>query len=130
MSLSLLVSPQASMGSLSSSNTGLPALSDEWSTGFEVSRSSLTVPIIPLHDFIVFLNLLFDMRQLTLQVLTALLLLEESGILGRQKLEHHWSVCSNIVVELLLGGGVPSTPLYSILYMIKIIPTISVTAKH
>lgn len=41
----------------------------------------LTVAIVPLHDFIVFLNLLLDMRQFALQVLAALLLLQESGIL-------------------------------------------------
>lgn len=40
-----------------------------------------TVAVVPLHDFVVFLNLLLDMRQFTLQVLAALLLLQESGIL-------------------------------------------------
>lgn len=57
----------------------------------------LTVAIVPLHDFIVFLNLLLDMRQFALQVLAALLLLQESGILVWQRSERHWSVRSYAV---------------------------------
>lgn len=51
-----------------------------------------TVAVVPLHDFVVFLNLLLDMRQFTLQVLAALLLLQESGILVWQRSECHGSV--------------------------------------
>ena len=48
-----------------------------------VVRVSLAVSVVPLHDFIVLLDLLFDVRQFALQVLAALLLLQERRVLVR-----------------------------------------------
>lgn len=39
------------------------------------------IAVIPLHDFIVLLDILFNVGKFALQVLAALLLLEESGVL-------------------------------------------------
>lgn len=44
---------------------------------------SLTKTVVPLHDFVIFLDLLFDVRQFALEVLAALLLLKESWVLAR-----------------------------------------------
>lgn len=66
-------------------------------------RASLTKPIVPLHNFIVFLDLLLDMRQLALQVLAALLLFEESGVLVWQKSTHHYLLyCCKELLEIRL----------------------------
>lgn len=50
---------------------------------FFLSRVSLAVSVVPLHDFIVLLDLLLDVRQFALQVLAALLLLQERRVLVR-----------------------------------------------
>lgn len=41
----------------------------------------LIITVIPLHDFIILLDLLFNVGKFALQVLAALLLLEESWVL-------------------------------------------------
>lgn len=41
----------------------------------------LIITVVPLHDFIILLDLLFNMGKFALQVFTALLLLEESRVL-------------------------------------------------
>lgn len=41
----------------------------------------LIIAVIPLHDFIILLDLLFDVGKFALQVLAALLLLQESWVL-------------------------------------------------
>lgn len=41
----------------------------------------LIITVIPLHDFIILLDLLFNVGKFALQVLAALLLLEESRVL-------------------------------------------------
>lgn len=53
--------------------------------GRETPQRVLAVSVVPLHDFIVVLDLLFDVRQFALQVLAALLLLQERRILGNTK---------------------------------------------
>ena len=45
----------------------------------------LAVSVVPLHDFVVLLDLLFDVRQFALQVLAALLLLQERACDGGMK---------------------------------------------
>lgn len=45
----------------------------------------LIVSVIPLHDFIVLLDLLFNVRKFALQVLAALLLLEERRVLEERR---------------------------------------------
>lgn len=41
----------------------------------------LIITVIPLHDFIILLDLLFNVGKFALQVLAALLLLQESRVL-------------------------------------------------
>lgn len=43
--------------------------------------SGLAVAVVPLHDFVIFLDLLFDVRQFVLQVVTSLFLLQKCWIL-------------------------------------------------
>lgn len=50
----------------------------------ETDEPRLGESVVPLHDLIVLLDLLLDVRQFALQVLAALLLLEESGVLGNR----------------------------------------------
>lgn len=46
-----------------------------------VRAARLIIAVVPLHDFIILLDLLFNVGQFALQVLAALLLLEERRVL-------------------------------------------------
>lgn len=50
----------------------------------QTAALALAVSVVPLHDFVVFLYPLFDVRQFALQILAALLLFQESRVLQQK----------------------------------------------
>lgn len=65
------------------------------------SRVILTVAVIPVHHFVIFLDLLLDVREFVLQVLASLFLFKESGVLQEQT-HTHTGKMSNTYLEKLL----------------------------